>query len=674
MRGKIRGLIGMLLCLSLLCALAATALSEDAALSAVGLMNRLADLELTDSALIEEMGGRLQSLPQPAQDAVSVTTFAQLKEAAEAGQDAIVTASFELEEPVTLTGSLWIAEGCELTTKAYELPEGVEPWEVSDMRLVLSGGCVLVNNGTVCARIEVGEGSTVYNGETGVMTPAAIHPEFEEDPKFDEIRLLFLSDGALAVNYGTLADRSVILDGALLVNAGSMQVHHTAVYGGTLVNLGEIVMPTLTKKEAWNRESYMPVRRGGEVVNRGTMMLMDKSHLYNMGWFVNDGGEVTLKNASVFENPGMVFNKSGHMQEGTKEPSGFYGTMMIGDGTIKRHKGNGALTLRWDGGEKGEENMLSVSDAQALSEAMQKGCDLQMDDKHHVDFATRMTGEIALDELTVSSALYVSGTLSVASLTVDGGYIVIEDGGSLTADAIDACRYHGHHGVQAIIEVREGGSLTAIQALQAEGASVFGMGGEIHLDGAQVELIDNCALIVRSAQALAMDGAQVLVGNDSVVFMPPRQRFTAQDASFTMTGHGKVYLLGDAELTRVSFSTEGKQCGVYLYGPSATLNGCTVSISEGSEIVAEECDVTLAEGTRLENDGDVQFASRFGQVYWPTLNGDASVVIRNNGKMDIGNDTELLAPIENQGSLTNWTDHALLIEGRPQDNEEYWLD
>lgn len=94
-----------------------------------------------------------------------------------------------------------------------------------------------------------------------------------------------------------------------------------------------------------------------------------------------------------------------------------------------------------------------------------------------------------------------------------------------------------------------------------------------------------------------------------------------------------------------------------FFGKTVLLDGCAVTVGEMCWLTFGNADVTMTEGTTLENDGHVWVGSTQDDLF------DASGTLVNRGEMYLGAPKKVTVPIQNSGTLRlvrgdNWDDQV----------------
>lgn len=594
------------------------ALTDETAENLVILMDDGANLSAPE-VTVKAMAGRLRITPVRTDGAVIVATHPELKDAVEAGRDVVIGAELYMWESLTLTSNLWISEGGLLT--------GLD----DSVTLNVSGDGVLCNEGSVRMAVNVESGGMVYNADGGVMSrmEAAVSDSY-------------VRSGGLLINRGVIYGRSVIQTGGRYVNQGIVNVSKTYLDGGDVVNLGRMDISA-------DSGSTVILRKGGELCNSGQIIVGSEAVVENSSWIVNDGGVIELSDGAWFMNRGVAYNRGGVIRDLNTVGYAWMGGIVFGSGEIETAYDNEwgfnvRRNIPWT--ENRPADSVTVYNEQEFREAL-RGTQ-----------PVYLAGEIALDgTLEIRTPLYIGGTLTADSLSILSAPVVLCEGGMLTAQTL-TLQSAGDDLADLIVQ--EGTKLTVTNALQMkQGSYLYAFGGELALDGVDMEILGASIFLVRQADAFTMDDTEILLDDNSYFISPCRGDLVVKNAVFTVQG-SHVYMQGGLDLTGVHFSSGGT---VRLTGHSAILRGCEIRTQgEAREFISDGPLLQLTEGTTVVNEGYMWLGNDAGHEQTAPL-ADESVSILNNGTLYVSSAQELTATIENNGTLYNETGHALRVEG-----------
>ena len=593
-------------------------LSPDGEELAVILMEQGGNLAM-DPDLARAMEGQLLLLPRR-EEAKPVSDLWQLQE------------GLRLYDTLSIDGDLTLDKTYDLAGKTVFIGPDADVQSACPGAGLALNGSVLVNEGQMSCDL-LAEDAVVYNRGTIAG---------ENDVASAQLR-----EGSLMLNGGlfTPADRSALTAGGQLVNLGRAEMGLINVIGGNVVNLGQMELLA----DDGEQINGMSVQNDGAFYNAGTLIARDGSTFGLAAWLVNDG-RIQLGDCREFR-VGSIYNRHGTVEAAADwvRASG----LLLGPGTVRRDSDDqlGWLSVEQTPSlERLPETYVTAEDEQDLRDGLESG------ETVFVPGNITLTGP-----LEVTSPLYIGGAVTAgpeAPVTVRDAALVLWKTGSLRAGVLRV--YEG--GAVALTEgcslaVEKGGELT----LEGPHSVLYGAGGRVTLDGVRIT-VQKAMFAPLRLESLSLDGADISIGANGAVLAPFRGDTSARDARVGMTG-GRVLFPTDVRLEGTAFSVTGNGASVRFNGRKVLLEDCTVAVGETCEMVFGFSDVTMTEGTTIENDGTVWMDGREDGRF------DAAGTLVNRGEMYLGTPKQVTVPIQNSGTLRlardeGWNDHVD-VEGVP---------
>lgn len=222
-------------------------------------------------------------------DAVSATTYEELKAALQAGRPVSIDADIEVPEQINIKAALRVSEGVTITRLDRD-------------RLWIEDDAVFVNHGTVRGGLNIsGDGYILNYGHLDMRDVNCVS--------------LWLEEGGVLVNQGTLDayNFSRIWENAWLYNLSVVNAYHLNLYGGSMINAGEIRVFQTPQEMG---RTGLVLSNGSVLYNRGSLTTEEDSRFENYGVIENTGsiqiGEgvefcnSVLHNEGYFESAGTA--------------------------------------------------------------------------------------------------------------------------------------------------------------------------------------------------------------------------------------------------------------------------------------------------------------------------------------------------------------------------------
>ena len=576
---------------------------------AVVLMDEGGNLAM-DQDLAQAMAGRLRLLPRR-ENAQPASDLWQLQEGLRLYDTLLLDADMTLDRPYDMTGkTVFVAPGVRI--------------DAAPGAGFLLNGSVLVNEGEMACCLEAKD-AVVYNGGTIAET--------------GEGGSFLLGGGGLMLNGGVFTpdDWSCVSEGGQVVNLGRMAAGIFVAAGGDMVNLGRLEVTD----SGWP-STGMTFTNAGAFYNGGVFAAGDGSVFSNAAWTVNDG--LIQLGDCLDLGVGLIYNRHGAV-EATADHVQADG-QVLGPGTVLP---GGEDQMGWLGSlhtpelERLPEGYVTAEDESSLRAAL-KGTD-----PVYVPGDMTLTGP-----LEVTAPLYIGGAVTAgpeAPIAVQGTTLVLCKGGSLRADTLRVCEYSQAALTDGCsLTVEPGGELT----LEGPAAALYGECRSLKLDNAHIT-VRGAVFAPMRAEQFTMDGADMTVDAGASVFAPFRGGFSAREASISVSGG--LTFPADAELADAKLGLSGDGTSVRFSGKTVRLDECAVTVGGMCWLTFGNADVTMTEGTTLENDGHVWVGSTQDDIF------DASGTLVNRGEMYLGAPKKITVPIQNSGTLRlvrgdNWDDQV----------------
>lgn len=548
----------------------------------------------------------------------SVTDFASLRRAVEAGGPISIDADLTLEEDVYFYAPVRISEG--VTVKTMQK-------EKENYRFVLNAGGVLINNGFLEGNLEVFEGTAINNnvlkmtiGEAEVFTS------------------IIVGDESTVINFGTMdVDyHSFFREGSLFVNMGDLNCYNIDLIGGCMTNMGNFEV----------KEGQFTIRHDSRFwnMNGGVVTVKEQASIRNGSWLSN-AGKIVIERGGTFENKLLINNGTFQVQSGANvdmDSSGIYyggGEFDIHGADLKVYqqapfKPEDAGGLAEVAEVTKEEELLG-----ALEDPKIKAVYVREDISVHAD-------------LTLRKPLFIDMDCSLnmvddASIMDYGNAIILNENASLRGNNItlqeDAQIYMEGH---ANLLVGENGSLTL------DSSVIYGYGHEIKLNGAVFLLRNKAGLAFNDIDFLEISNSEIILQNESVFAMPVCGTMNISGSSITLSkegGRSSFYAGPDMKLMDCNLRIDA---GVFRNtNKNLNLSNCTITVAPDGSFISEQSNLSLLSGTALRNEG------YFAVYGWGDQQFTVHGKIENYGTMELGiYNIDLSEPINNQNEVHAYGD------------------
>lgn len=536
-------------------------------------------------------------------DAVSVTTLAELRAAVESGR------AISIDADIVLEGDFWV-----------EQPVRVSEGVTLEMGETSIGASCMVCYGTVSGGVYMDSGIFVNYGTSTLKTERG-----------DVCSLWFQGDAVL-LNYGSITadDCSRMWEDSLLMNLGDFYADDFYLVSGNMVNYG--VVTTVSYGEGSGGDSFC-VEQDSFFRNDGSIYVTEGTTFYNDGRILNTG-ELVIERGSTFAN--AVLQNNGVLRVENDADIRNEGGICYGSGVFEL--GNAEMTV-YRSPEDLPEDAGTVSNTEEFLAALEDGSVK----------AIRIVGDVDVgQDVTLKKDVYVDGgSLTVgnfATLRCYGCSIVLMDTGDtdydITLHVYDLVLMEGAQlWMQAFtnLSLDEGGGLTV------DNGMIWVCGAFLHLPNSSINMTNHAAFYMEYG-SLNMDGVSLTM--EDSFFMPPLSGdLSASDLDIRIGTGSYFFCAADASLKESSIVVEA---GGYLQNTAEYLNlrSCTVEIQEGGNFDNSYSNLSLLSDSTLVNYGGVSFGGwdEFTVTIHGTFQnyGDAHVYLVNF-KFD--------RPIENEGTI-----------------------
>lgn len=550
----------------------------------------------------------------------SVTDFASLRHAVEAGGPISIDADLTLEEDVYFYVPVRISEG--VTVKTIQKEKG-------NYCFVLNAGAVLINNGILEGNLEVFEGTAINNnvlkmtiGEAEVFTS------------------MIVEDKGTVINFGMMdVDYySFFKEGSLVVNMGDLNCYNINLDGGHMTNMGNFVVNE-------GQENGFVIQHGSRFwnLNGAVVTVKEQASMRNGSWLYN-AGKMVIERGGGFENKLLINNGTFQVQSGANVDTGSAG-IYYGCGQFDINGADLKVYQQAPGESEYAGELAEVTKEEALLEALEdpkiKAVYVREDISMHAD-------------LTLRKPLFIDNDCSLtmadnAAIIDYGNAIILKENASLRGNNItlqeEAQIYMEAH---ANLIVGENGSLTL------DSSVIYGYGHEIKLNDAVFLLRNKAGLAFNDIDSLEISNSEIILQNESVFAMPPTcDMMNISGSSITLSeegGRSYFYTGTDTKLTDCSLRIDA---GVFWnMDRNLNLSNCTITIAPDGSFISEHSNLSLLSGTALHNEG------YFAVYGWDaadqfTVHGK----IENYGTMELGIfNMDLSEPINNQNEVHAYGD------------------
>lgn len=553
----------------------------------------------------------------------SVTDFASLQRAIEAGGPISIDADLTLEEDVAFFTPVRISEG--VTVKTINKEAG--KWH----GFLLEAGAILINNGILEGNLNVFAGGVVINNnvlgmETGGMAECAS---------------LWVQDEGTVINFGTMDvdDTSRFWENTFFVNMGDLNCYDFYLVGGDMTNMGNVVV-----RGQASQGSLFEITNDSRFWNQigGVVTVKGLAYMCNNSW-INNVGKIVIEHGGSFDNTVLINHGIFQVQYGAivdRDRAGIYyggGEFDINGADLKVYK-QAAYESEYAEGlaeVTNEEELLG-----ALEDSKIKAVYVREDISVHAD-------------LTLRKPLFIDEGCSLtmadnAALIDYGNAITLKGNASLRGNNItlqeDAQIYMDAH---AYLIVDENGSLTL------DSSVIYGYAHEMKLNGAVLLLKNKAGLAFYDISSLQVSDSEIILQNESVFAMPPHcDMMNISGSSITLSaegGHSYFYTGSDMKLTDCSLRIDA---GVFCNtNRNMNLSNCTVTVAPDGNFTSEVSNLSLLSGTTLHNEG--HFCVSGWDEFQFTVHGE----IENYGTMEFAITMNLSEPINNQNKVFYFGSH-----------------
>lgn len=535
----------------------------------------------------------------------SVTDYASLKRAIEAGGPISIDADIVIEDYVDLTVPVRISENVTVSTmRQHE----------EDYVMNVRRGCVLVNHGTLEESLYVCDGGTVIND--GVMSDTSA---------------FWIENESTLINLGTMyADyTSRLWENALLVNIGELICRQFVLIGGNMSNMGNVTV---------EGESFFEIMNASRFWNKAGGVLDVKENGYvNNGSWIDNTGEITVEYGGAFENTLLLNDGRFQARNGSYlSESGVYygeGEYDIAASDIKIYH-----TAYWD--PDGLDRSMEVTSEDELVTAMEtKGIEavyMKSDITVHTDMAVRKN-------LFIDNGC--SLTMADGAVLIDyGNVIMLKDGASLRGSNItlqeDAQLYMQY---DSTLHLEENGELIL------DGSAIWGWGANIVLNDAAMSMKNRAAFGFNDLKSFKAYNSQITLQNKSMLAMP-----AGCDEEIMISG-SKVTLSEEGGPSYFYTVTEAdwKDCELHIgagvfenRARNMNMQNCTITVAQDGTMHSDNSNLSFSGETTLTNEGNLFVWG------WDEYLFTARGTITNYGNMEFGIlHMDISVPIENQGTV-----------------------
>lgn len=551
----------------------------------------------------------------------SVTDFAALQRAIEAGGPISIDADITLEEDVTFFSSVRISDG--VTVKTMQEEEG--KWH----HFTVDTGAVLINNGTLEGNLNVHDGGTVINNNVlGMKVGENV-----------ACASLWVTGESTVFNLGTMDvdDTSRFWENSLFVNVGELNCYDFYLAGGYMANMGNVTVEGQESRFEIQNDSRFWNKTGGMVTVKESADMCNNSWIHNMG-------EIVIGYGGSFENAVLMNYGIFQVQNGAevdRDRAGIY----CGGGIFDIAGANIKIYHAVSGEPEEAGRLVEVTNEQELLEALE---DSEIEAVYIREDITVYTN------LTLRKQLFIDTGCSLtmaddAAILDYGNVIILKESASLHGNNItlqeDAQIYM--EGNSELI-VDENGSMTLDSSI------IWGWWPNIKLNGAAFLLKNEAGLAFDDICSLEVSNSEIILQNESVFAMPPScGTLNINGSSVTLSEEGKhsyFYVGSDTELTDCSLCIDA---GVFRNtARNMNLSNCSIIIAPDGEFSSDYSNLSLLGGTMVHNEG--YFFVRGWDEFQFTVHGE----IENDGTMEFAIcHMDLSEPIHNQNEVYYFGEH-----------------
>lgn len=535
----------------------------------------------------------------------SVTDFASLQRAIEAGGPISIDADIVIEDYVDFTVPVRISENVTVSTMRQQKEDYV---------LNVNRGCVLINHGTLEESLYVCDGGTVIND--GIMSDSSA---------------FWIENESTLINLGEMcADyTSRLWENALLVNMGELSCHQFVLIGGNMSNMGNVTV---------EEESFFEIMNASRFWNKAGGVLDIKENAYvNNGSWIDNTGEIIVEYGGGFENTLLLNDGRLQARNGSYlSESGVYygeGEYDITASDIKIYH-----TAYWD--PDALDRSMEVTSEDELVTAMEtKGIEavyMKSDITVHTDLAVRKN--LFLDNgcsLTMADD---------AALTDYGNVIMLKDGASLRGSNImlqeDAQLYMQY---DSTLQMEENGKLSL------DSSAIWGWGANIVLNDAAMSMKNRAAFGFNDLKSFQAYNSEITLQNQSMMTMPAGcdEEIAINGSKITLSEEG-----GPSYFYTVS-EADWKDCELHIgagvfenRARNINMQNCNITIARDGVMNSYNSNLSFSGGTTLTNEGN------FFVWGWDEYLFTARDMMTNYGSMEFGIfHMDISVPIENQGTV-----------------------
>ncbi len=533
----------------------------------------------------------------------SVTDFAALQRAIEAGGPISIDADIVIEDYVNLTVPVRISKDVTVGTMQQE--------DVDCILDVWDGG-VLINHGTLNESLHLCDGGTVVND--GIM---------------NDTSCFLVEDESTLINLGTMyADHtSRIWENALFVNMGDLTCRELFLAGGNMVNMGDIAVEAPEGFEIMHASRFcniaggtVEIKEGGNMYNAGVIENMGEMIIGYGGGFEN----TLLLNNGIFEaRNGASLSESGIYYGGgaydTASDIKIYHTIYLNPDTL--------------------DGIVEVTSEDELRTAMEtKGSDavyIRSDITAHTDLSVKK--DLFIDKgcsLTMADG---------AAVTDYGNVIRLREGASLRGSSITLQKDAQLYMEDATLHLEENGELVL------DSSALWGWGANI--------VINDAAMTMKNRAAFGIDYLKSFEANNSVIMLQNKSMLAMlayQDEDITISGSTVTLSKeGGPSCFYTVSETDWKESELHIdagvfenRSGSLNMQNCQIAVSQDGTMSSTASNLTFSGKTTVINEGKLD-VSGWGEHAFASQG-----TMTNYGIMDFWmSQMDLSAPIENHGTV-----------------------
>lgn len=532
----------------------------------------------------------------------SVTDFAALQRAIEAGGPISIDADIVIEDYVNIAVPVRISE---------DVTVGTIRQEDVDCILDVRDGGVLINHGTLNESLRLCDGGTVVN-----------------DGTMNDTSCFSVEDESTLINLGTMyADHvSRLRKNALFVNMGELTCRQLFLMGGNMANMGIVAV------EAPGFE------------------IMHASRFFN-----NAGGAVLIKEGGNMYNAGVIEN-AGKMIVG--DGGGFENTLLVNNGTFEARNG---ADLSESGVYYGEGEYNTASDIKIYRttylnpDTLDRIVEVTSEDELRTAMQTRGIDAVyirsditAHTDLPVLKNLFIDKGCSLtmadgAAVTDYGNVIGLREGASLRGSNITLTRDAQLYMEDATLHLEENGKLVL------DSSALWGRGANI--------VLNNAAMTMMNRAAFGIDYLKLFEANNSVIWLEDKSMLAMlayQDEDITISGSTVTLSKGGGPSCFYTVSeTDWKESELHINAGvfenrsgSLNMQDCQIAVAQDGTMSSTCSNLTFSGKTTVNNEGN------FNVSGWDEHSFASHGTMTNYGIMDFGmTQMDLSASIENHGTV-----------------------